>query len=79
LHNISKKFSLKKVLLFITLLLGSPGFPVKGPEFAVLCSFTRVVAPAFEVLSLSLEFVSLSVYSFLAAQFLFLSQNRHFR
>jgi hypothetical protein len=46
LHNISKKISPEKVLLFITLLLGqnfTPGFPVKGPKFAV--SFTHVVAP----------------------------------
>jgi hypothetical protein len=29
------------------------GFPVKGPKFGVLSSFTQVVSPAFEVLSLS--------------------------
>jgi hypothetical protein len=49
----------------------TPGFPVKGPKLGVLSTFTHVVAPSFEVLSLSVELVSLSLYFFLASQFLF--------
>jgi hypothetical protein len=49
----------------------TPRFPVKGPKFGVLSSFTYVVAAAFEVLSLSLELVSLSLYFFSRHNFCF--------
>jgi hypothetical protein len=42
----------------------SPGFPVKGPKFGVLSSFTHVVAPAFEVLSLSSSLFHFHCFSF---------------
>jgi hypothetical protein len=49
----------------------TPGFPVKGPKFGALSSFTHVVASAFEVLSLSSELVSLSLYFFSQQNFCF--------
>jgi hypothetical protein len=64
LDSISKNLSPKKSSIISDTSVGSegicftPGFPVKGPKFVVLSSFTHVVAPAFEVLPLYLELVS---------------------
>jgi hypothetical protein len=48
-----------------------PCIASKRSKFVVLSSFIHVVTPAFDVLSLSSELVSLSLYLFLVAHFLF--------
>jgi hypothetical protein len=74
LENISKKLSPKKSSVISGILVGSEGicfthsFPVKGPKLGILSSCTDVVAPTSEVLSNSLELVSLSLIFFFRSQ-----------